>query len=99
EGKFQVGTRYTVTVSDQILGANGYALAKAETWGATVRETPPTVLFPAGTIRQRSALGMRFSFYQVRTGALHWKLARVPLDKLPGVLARNHEFTENDTDA
>lgn len=97
-GKFQVGTRYTVTVSDQIRGVNGYSLAKSEKWGATVRESPPTVLFPSGTIRQRSALGMRFSFYQVRTGALNWKLARVPLDKLPQVLAHNHEFMENKRD-
>jgi alpha-2-macroglobulin len=98
-GKFQVGTRYTVTVSDKIPGFSGYTLPEPEKWGASVRPTPPTVLFPAGTVRQRSALGMRFSFYQIHTGELSWKLARVPLDKLPAVMARNKEFTENKKDA
>ncbi len=35
EGDFKPGSRYVVTVSDKVLGVNGYGLSKPETWGAS----------------------------------------------------------------
>lgn len=92
EGDFQIGARYTVVVSDKIIGAPGYGLAKPERWGATFRPKSPTVLFPDRLLRERSALGFRFSFYQINTGALAWKLAPIPLEKLAEISKRTDEF-------
>lgn len=92
EGDFQIGQRYSVAVSDQILGAGGYGLAKSETWGATFRPKPAEVLFPDRTVRERAALGLRFAFYQVNTGALEWKLAAIPPESLPTLTTRLREF-------
>lgn len=92
EGDFQIGQRYTVRVSDQIPGAGGYGLAAPETWGATFRPKTPEVIFPDRTLRERSALGLRFAFYQVNTGLLEWKLAAIPAEVLPDVTTRLREF-------
>ncbi len=94
EGDFQTDARYTVTISDKIIGSGGYGLAHAEKWGATFRPVPPAVLFPDRLLRERSALGLRFAFYQVNTGELQWKLAAVPLEKLATISKRNDEFNE-----
>jgi alpha-2-macroglobulin len=92
EGDFKPNSRYSVTVSEKILGTNGYGLVKPETWGASFRPKESAILFPAQQIRQRSVLGLKFAFYQVNTSELEWKLADVPLDKLPSVLSREREF-------
>ncbi len=94
EGDFQIGQRYAVTISDQVRGANGYPMAKSETWGATFRPRPATGLFPDRLLRQRSALGLRLAFFQVNTGELEWKLAPIPLNRLSSVTARLREFEE-----
>ncbi len=94
EGDFQTNARYIVTVSDRLLGANGYGLPKPETWGATFHTKASAILFPAQQIRQRSVLGLNFAFYHVNTSALEWKLADVPLEKLPAVLSREREFAD-----
>ena len=94
EGVFIPGSGYVVTVSEKILGANGYGLLKSETWNASVRSKESAILFPAQQIRERSALGLNFAFYQVNTGELEWKLAAVPLDKLPSVVSREREFAD-----
>lgn len=92
EGDFSIGTKYTVSISDKITGASGYGLAKPEKWGATFKPRQAAILFPNQTVRERSALGFRFGFYQVNTGALEWKLAPVPLEKLPEISSRLEEF-------
>ena len=92
EGDFRTDTRYVVNVSDKIVGGSGYGLAKSEKWGATFRPRQPTVLFPDRMLRERSALGLRFAFYQVNTGELQWKLAAIPLDKLDTIATRTDEF-------
>jgi len=94
EGDFKPNARYVVTVSDQILGASGYGLSKPETWGASFRLKDGAILFPERQIRERSVLGFNFAFYHVNTTELEWKLAAVPLDKLPSVLSRERDFTE-----
>ena len=92
EGDFKSHLRYSVTVSEKILGNSGYGLAKPEIWGASFRPKESAILFPAQHIRQRSVLGLKFAFYQVNTSELEWKLADIPLDKLPAVLSREREF-------
>ncbi len=99
EGDFSLGTKYTVTISDKITGASGYGLAQPEKWGATFKPRQAAILFPNQTIRERSALGFRFGFYQVNTGALEWKLAPVPLEKLPDISNRLEEFRGEAEDA
>lgn len=94
EGDFQIGTKYTVTLSDTLRSAGGYPLAKPEKWGATFRPRRAAILFPDTLIRQRSTLGLRFAFYQINTGELTWKLAPIPPEKLAAIVARSKEFTE-----
>ncbi|HEY5706630.1 MAG TPA: alpha-2-macroglobulin family protein [Terrimicrobiaceae bacterium] len=92
EGDFDASARYAVTVSDEITGSGGYGLSQPEKWGATFRLKEGAVLFPDRHVRQRSVLGLNFAFYQVNTTELEWKLAAVPLDKLPLVVSREREF-------
>ena len=92
EGDFQIPSKYTVTISDKILGSNGYGLLKPETWGATFQIKRPAVVFPDRVLRQRSPAGFKFAFYQVNTGPLVWKLAKIPLDKLAAAEGRLREF-------
>jgi uncharacterized protein YfaS (alpha-2-macroglobulin family) len=95
DGDFVIGTRYTVDVADTIRGASGYTLAKPEKWGATFKPRQAAIYFPDRTVRERSALGFRFAFYQINTSELEWKLAPVPLERLPEVAARLTEFHED----
>lgn len=92
-GDFAVGSRYTVTLAGGIKSESGYTLAKEEKWGATFRPLPPTILFPHRALRERSALGLRFAFYQIGTGELTWALAPVPMERLAEAEARVDEFT------
>jgi uncharacterized protein YfaS (alpha-2-macroglobulin family) len=98
EGDFDTSKKYSVTISDHVLGVGGFGLEKPETWGATFRPKEASIIFPSREIRERSTLGLNFSFYQVNTSELEWKLAEIPLDKLPEVLARENEFGEQVTD-
>ncbi|HRJ70705.1 MAG TPA: MG2 domain-containing protein [Terrimicrobiaceae bacterium] len=98
DGNFDTSTRYTVTISDTLSGVSGYRLAKTESWGATFRPKVSTILFPGQQIRERSQLGLAFAFYQINTSALDWKLARIPLEKLPEALRRVQEFDRTITD-
>src|SRR5438046_9455970 len=41
---------------------------------------------------------LRFAFFQVNTPAVTWKLARIPLEKLPAVNMRVREFEKNALD-
>ncbi len=86
DGNFDTTKRYKVTISQQVTGDRGFPLAADSLWGATFPHKPPTILFPPGEFRQRGALGLRFALVQSNTEALHWRLARIPADKLPGIL-------------
>ena len=94
DGDFVIGTRYTVNVAETIRGATGYTLAKPEKWGATFKPREAAVYFPDRTVRERSALGFRFAFYQINTGDLEWKLAPIPLERLTEVAGRLTEFQQ-----
>ncbi len=93
KGDFDPNARYAVVVSEEIMGTGGYGLPKPETWGASFRLKDGAILFPDRQLRQRSVLGLNFAFYQVNTTELEWKLAVVPLEKLPSVLSRERDFT------
>ena len=81
-GNFDTSVRYKVTISDKIEGDRGYTLPKPSIWGATFHPKEATLMFPEGTIRQRSALGLRFALLQANTGPVTWRLARIPLERL-----------------
>ncbi len=107
EGDFDLTKHYEVTVGPAVKGRRGYGLAAPARWGATFRPKTSALFFPPDRLNERAALGLRFSFLQAHTGALRWRLAAVPLEKLPTVekrlreinQPRNNPFTgEPDTD-
>ncbi|MFN2542204.1 MAG: alpha-2-macroglobulin [Chthoniobacterales bacterium] len=94
-GQFDLKQRYTVTISPQLKGEHGYGLAKESRWGATFHPKEPCIVFPASQIFLRAQQEIRFSFFQFNTPAVKWKLARIPLEKLPAVTARVREFEKD----
>lgn len=97
-GTFDTAVRYRLAIGPNIGGMRGFAMAKAERWGATFRPKKPAIVFPGADFSQRAAGGLRFAFVQVNTGPLHWRLARVPPPLLAGVTARLREFTRDAAD-
>ncbi|MEY2547134.1 MAG: alpha-2-macroglobulin [Verrucomicrobiota bacterium] len=91
-GDFDTTHQYRVTISPQLKGERGFSLPNESRWKATFREPQPALLFPASQIFVRAKPEVRFSFFQYNTPAVAWKLARVPLEKLPTVSARVREF-------
>src|SRR4029077_15600992 len=81
KGKFDLTQRHRVTISPEIKGERGYGLAEQSRWGATFHPQEPTILFPASQIFLRARPELRFTFFQVNTPAVIWKLARIPLEK------------------
>src|SRR6266516_2327618 len=98
KGKFDLTQRHRVTISPEIKGERGYGLAEQSRWGATFHQQEPTILFPASQIFLRARPELRFTFFQVNTPAVTWKLARIPLEKLPAVNLRVREFEKNALD-
>lgn len=98
EGDFDISQRYRVTVPADVVGKRGFAMAAESRWGATFHAKKAALIFPTEDLHQRSQLGMRFAFIQVNSGALQWKLARVPPDKLLAINKRVREFTEKQKD-
>lgn len=98
EGGFDTAARYTVTVPPELKGHRGYGLAAASKWGATFKPKAPSVVFPGEQIFQRSGSGLRFSFLQINTPQLTWKLAAIPPEKIAAVSARVREFEQEDKD-
>ncbi|PYK03796.1 MAG: hypothetical protein DME66_11330, partial [Verrucomicrobia bacterium] len=98
KGKFDLTQRHRVTISSEIKGERGYGLAEQSRWGATFHPQEPTILFPASQIFLRARPELRFTFFQVNTPAVTWKLARIPLEKLPAVNMRVREFEKDALD-
>ena len=84
-GQFDLMQRYRVTVSPELKGERGYGLAAESRWGATFHPKESCIVFPASQIFLRARPELRFSFFQVNTPPVTWKLARIPLEKLPAV--------------
>jgi uncharacterized protein YfaS (alpha-2-macroglobulin family) len=97
-GRFDLTQRYSVTISPELKGERGYGLAAESRWGATFHPKEPCIVFPASQIFLRARPELRFSFFQVNTPPVTWKLARIPLEKLPAVTSRVREFEKNATD-
>lgn len=97
-GTFDTSQRYRVTVSTALKGGRGFNLAKETRWGATFHPKQPCLLFPASQIFLRARQELRLSFFQINTPAVTWKLARVPLEKLPTVTTRINEFSRDARD-
>ena len=97
-GDFDISQRYRVLVSTSLIGERGFPLAEESHWGATFRSKEPCIAFPSSEIFLRARPDLQFSFFQINTPAVTWKLARVPLEKLAAVRARVREFDNNAVD-
>jgi uncharacterized protein YfaS (alpha-2-macroglobulin family) len=97
-GEFDTAQRYRVIISAEFKGERGYGLAAESRWGASFRPKEPCVLFPASQIFVRARDDLRFSFFQFNTPAITWKLARIPLEKLPAVMKRVRDFEKDALD-
>ncbi len=94
EGEFDVKQRYHVTLLPGLRDISGYTLAAESRWGATFQPKPGAIFFPGPLVHERARSGLNFSFVQVNTGALTWRLAELPVEKLAEVEKRVREFTE-----
>ncbi|PYJ54364.1 MAG: hypothetical protein DME83_00015, partial [Verrucomicrobia bacterium] len=98
KGEFDLTQHHRVAISPDIKGERGYGLAEQSRWGATFRPQEPTIFFSGSQIFLRARPELRFAFFQVNTPAVTWKLARVPLEKLPAVNLRVREFEKDALD-
>lgn len=94
EGEFDPKVRYKVTLTTGIKDISGYSLPADSRWGATFQPKPGAVFFPGALVHERAKSGLNFSFIQVNTGELKWRLAELPVEKLAEVEKRLREFTE-----
>jgi len=92
KGDFDLAQHYTVSVSADLKGERGYGLPAGSRWGATFRPKEPCIVFPSSQLFLRAREELRFSFLQINTPRVTWKLARIPLEKLGAVKARLLEF-------
>ena len=97
-GDFDLKQRYKVTVSLDLKGERGYGLASESRWGATFHPKESCLIFPSSQVFARARQELRFAFFQVNTPQVIWKLARIPLEKLPFVTARAREFEKDAID-
>jgi uncharacterized protein YfaS (alpha-2-macroglobulin family) len=94
KGDFDLAQHYVVTVFPDLKGQRGYALPVQSKWGATFHPRDPCLIFPSSQLFMRALKELHFSFLQVNTGPVEWKLARIPLEKLGAVSARLSEFEQ-----
>jgi uncharacterized protein YfaS (alpha-2-macroglobulin family) len=97
-GIFDTLQRYKVTISPDLKGERGYGLAAQSRWGASFRPKESCLVFPASQVFARARQELRFSFFQINTPQVTWKLARIPSERLSGVTARVREFEKDATD-
>ncbi len=98
KGDFDQAQHYRVTVSPDLKGERGYALGAESRWGATFHAKEPCIVFPYSELFLRARQELRFSFLQINTPKLAWKLARIPLEKVGAVRSRLTEFTREQLD-
>ncbi len=96
KGDFDLTQHYVVTVFPNLKGQRGYALPVQSKWGATFHPKDPCLIFPSSQLFLRALKELRFSFLQINTGPVEWKLARIPLEKLSEVSARLSEFEQEE---
>jgi alpha-2-macroglobulin len=98
KGDFILTQHYRVTVSPDVKGARGYGLTAESKWGATFHSKEPCIIFPSSELFLRALKELRFSFLQINTGPVEWKLARIPPEKLGPVRARLTEYEQQQLD-
>lgn len=98
KGDFDLAQHYQVIVSPDLKGERGYGLRAESRWGATFHPKEPCVVFPSSQLFLRARHELRFSFLQINTPGLTWKLAKIPLEKLGPVEARLSEFQQQEID-
>ncbi len=98
KGDFDLTRHYVVTVSPDLKGQRGYGLLAQSKWGATFHPKDPCIIFASSELFLRALKELRFSFLQINTGPVQWKLARIPLEKLGAVKARLTEFEQQEID-
>jgi uncharacterized protein YfaS (alpha-2-macroglobulin family) len=96
KGDFDTTQHYRVTVSPALKGDRGYGLSAESRWGATFHPKEPCIVFPSSQLFLRARQDLRFSFLQINTPRVTWKLARIPLEKLGAVKARLSEFEQQE---
>jgi len=92
KGDFDLAQHYRVGISADLKGERGYGLPAESRWGATFHPKEPCIVFPSSQLFLRAREELRFSFLQINTPRVTWKLARIPLEKLGAVKARLSEF-------
>lgn len=97
-GELDPAQQYRITIAPTLKGERGFTLPNESRWKATFHDPQPALMFPASQIFLRAKPELRFSFFQYNTPAVTWKLARVPLEKLPLVTARMREFERDALD-
>jgi len=97
-GTFDLAQRYRITVTPALVSERGYKLPADAHWFATFPPRQPCISFPGPTLYLRSTSQLHFSFVQSHTPAVTWKLASIPLEKLPAVTARLTEYNDSATD-
>ena len=96
KGDFDLTQRYRVGVAANLKGERGYGLSAESRWGATFHPKEPCIVFPSSQLFMRAREELRFSFLQINTPRVTWKLARIPLEKLGAVKARVSEFEQEE---
>ena len=96
KGDFDLAQHYHLTVSPESKGERGYGLNTESQWGATFHPKEPCIVFPSSQLFLRARQELRFSFLQINTPPVTWKLARIPLEKLGAVKARLSEFEQQE---
>jgi hypothetical protein len=96
KGDFDLAQHYSVRVSADLKGQRGYGLPAESRWGATFHPKDPCIVFPSSQLFLRAREELRFSFLQINTPRVTWKLARIPLEKLGAVKSRLSEFAREE---
>jgi uncharacterized protein YfaS (alpha-2-macroglobulin family) len=97
KGDFDLAQHYRVDVAADLKGKRGYGLSAESRWGATFHPKEPCIVFPSSQLFLRAREELRFSFLQINTPRVTWKLARIPLEKLGAVKGRLSEFEQEET--
>jgi alpha-2-macroglobulin len=97
-GDFDLTQHYQINVSPDLLGERGYGLPREGMWHATFPPRQPSISFPGPQIYLRSSGQLHFAFEESHVPTVTWKLASIPLEKLPAVIDRLTEFNDSEKD-
>lgn len=96
-GDFDPAVRYRVEIDSGVRSRLGFALENPAVWHAQFRAKRAAVILPRSIVTTTARRGLALDFTQVNTGALRWRLARVPAESLLAVRRRLDEYRDLDT--